>query len=70
MTSCVLMHIMINENEHGQYLDYSLYDLMGNRCSRGDGTIEFPAFLEVCHEVQESYRHDNIQKDLIQEWWS
>ena len=42
MTACVIMHNMIIENERGQALDYSFYELMGRpvRVQRNEDQVE------------------------------
>jgi hypothetical protein len=70
MTACVIMHNMIIENERGQDLNYSFYDLMGHMVQPRRRADRISRFLEVYHEVRDSDSHDDLQKDLIEEWWS
>ena len=70
MNACVIMHNMIIENERGQDLDYSHYELIGCpvRVRRREERIA--RFLTSYHSIRETDMHDELQKDLIEEWWS
>ena len=56
------MHNMIIENEHGQDIDYSQYELLGYPVR-----VRRRAERVACFVA--SYQYD-LQKDLIEEWWA
>jgi hypothetical protein len=67
MNACVIMHNMIIDNEHGQTLDYSLYELMGRPVRvqrRGDRTANF---LKSYHSIRDFDVHNNLQIDIMDE---
>ena len=70
MNACVIMHNMIIKNEHGQDLDYSQYELMGHPVRvrrRVEWVVHFVAFY---HAIRRAETHDELQKDLVEEWWA
>jgi hypothetical protein len=70
MTACIIMHNMIIENEHGHDLDYGFYDLMGRpvRVQRNQYRVE--RFLKTYEDMRDEDRHLELQKDLMEEWWT
>ena len=62
------MHNMIIE-KRSQNLDYTFYDLMGQPVRSWRSVDRTSRFLEVYHEVRDANIHDDIQKDLMEEWW-
>jgi hypothetical protein len=68
INACVIMHNMIIENERGQDLDYSIYDLMGQSVRRREERLA--RFLASYHAIRDTGMHDDLQKNLIEEWWS
>ena len=70
MTACVIVHNMIIENEHGQNLDYTFYDLMGQPFQPRRIVDCISRFLKVHHEVRDVDIHDDLQKDLMEKWWT
>ena len=69
MTACVIMHNMIIENERGQAVDYSVYDLMGQpvRVRRREERVA--RFIASYHSIRDDDVHDNLQRDIMEEWW-
>ena len=70
MTICVIMHNMIIENEHGQDLDYTHYELMGHLVQVRRKAERVARFVASYHAIRRNERHDDLQKDLIEEWWA
>lgn len=68
MTACVMMHNMIIENEHGQDLDYTFYDLMGIRVMPMRKEDRIRHFMKVYHEIRDADTHNDLQKDLMEEY--
>jgi len=69
MTDCVIMHNMIIENERGQGLDYTFYHLMGIRVMPMRREERIKCFMKVYNEIRDSDSHDQLQKDLMEEYW-
>ena len=70
MTACVIMHNMIIENERGQDLDYNHYELMGRPVQVRRRAERVARFVASYHAIRRTETHDELQKDLIEEWWS
>lgn len=70
MTACVILHNMIIENERGQELDYSTYDLMGIPVRPRRVQDRLRRFLEVYDEIRDPDTHNELQKDMMEEWWA
>jgi hypothetical protein len=70
MAACIIMHNMIIENEHGHDLDYGFYNLMGRpvRVQRNQDRVE--RFLKTYENMRDEDRHLELQKDLMEEWWT
>ena len=70
MNACVIMHNIIIENERGQDLDYSHYELMGHpvRVRRRDDRVA--RFVSSYYAIRRADAHDELQMDLVEEWWS
>ena len=69
MNACVIMHNMIIENKRGQDLDYAHYELMGHPVrvwSRADRVVRF---VSSYHAIRRADAHDELQNDLVKEWW-
>ena len=65
MDVCVIMHNMIIENERGQDLNYSNYELMGclvHAKERREGGLLYSSY----HSIRQAAENDEIQKDLIE----
>ena len=66
MNACVITHDVIIENERGQDLDYSQYELMGHPMRvrrRADRVIRFVASYHAIRRVE---THDELQKNLVE----
>ena len=70
MNACVIMHNMIIENERGQDLDYTHYELMGVPVQPRRRVERVPRFVASYHAIRRNDTHDEFQKDLIEEWWT
>jgi hypothetical protein len=60
---------MIIENERGQSLDCSFYELMGRHVRVRRREERVAKFLESYHSIRDYEVHTNLQKDLMDEWW-
>ena len=69
MTTCVIIHNMIIENECGQDVDYTFYHLMGVRVMPMRREERIRRFRKVYNEIRDSDAHDQLQKDLMEEYW-
>ena len=63
------MHNMIIKNDHGQGLDYTFYHLMGIRVMPMRREERIKHFMKVYNEIRDSDAHDQLQKDLLDEYW-
>ena len=63
MHACVIMHNMIIENERGQDLDYSHYELLGHPVRVRQGAERMACFVASYHAIRRAETHDNLQKD-------
>lgn len=70
MTACVILHNMILENERGQNQDYNVFDLMGHCVRPCKNANRIQRFLQVYHEIRDADTHVDLQKDLMEEWWT
>ena len=70
MNACVIMHNMIIQDERGQNVVYGTYELMGRPVRPRRGGDRVACFLESYHDIRDSDVHENLQKDLMEEWWS
>lgn len=70
MNACVIMHNMIIENERGQDLDYSHYELMGHPVRVRRRVERVARFVASYHAIRRAEMHDELQKDLVEEWWA
>ena len=66
---CV-MHNMIIENEHGQDVDYSQYELLGHPVRVRRRAERVARFVASYHAIRRPAAHNDLQKDLIEEWWA
>ena len=69
MHACVIMHNMIIENERGQDLDYSQYELLGHPVWVRRRAERVARFVASYHVIRRPATHNELQKDLIEEWW-
>ena len=65
MNACVII-----ENERGQDLNYSQYELMGHPVRVRRGAEKVARFVASYHDIRRADAHDELQKDLVEEWWS
>ena len=70
MHACVIMHNMIIENERGQDVDYSRYELLGHPVQVRRRAARVACFVASYHAIRRAKTHDDLQKDLIKEWWA
>ena len=67
MHACVIMHNMIIENEHGQDVGYSHYELLGHPVRVRWRAERVARFVASYHAIRRPAVHDDLQKDLIEE---
>ena len=69
MNACVIMHNMIIQDERGQDLDYSFYELMGQpvRVRRREERVA--RFIASYHSIRQAEVHNELEDDIIEEWW-
>ena len=70
MHACVIMHNMIIKNERGQHVDYSHYELLGHPVRVWRRAERMAHFVASYHVIRRPAAHDDLQKDLIEEWWA
>ena len=70
MNAYVIMHNMIIENERGQDLDYTHYELMGHPVRVRRRAERVARFVASYHAIRRNETHTELQKDLIEEWWA
>lgn len=70
VNACVIMHNMIIKNERGQDLDYSHYELMGHPVRVRRRVERVARFVASYHAIRRAEMHDELQKDLVEEWWA
>jgi hypothetical protein len=63
MNACVIMH-----NKLGKKLDYSCYKLIGRLVHVEKREDRIAKFLESYHSIRDDEVHNNLQKNLIDEW--
>jgi hypothetical protein len=69
LTRDFFLHSVITKNERDQDLDYSFYDLMGRPVCVQGREERIARFLSSYHSIRDSDVHNNLQTDLIEEWW-
>ena len=67
MHACVAMHNMIIENERGQDVDYSHYELLGHPVRVRRRAERVARFIASYHAIQRPTMHNELQNDLIEE---
>jgi hypothetical protein len=65
----VIMHNMIIQDECGSDEAYGGYDLMGQQVQPQRDANHIARFLEAYHDIRGSDVHDDLQKDVMEEWW-
>ena len=63
-------HNMIIENERGQDLDYSQYELLGHPVRVRRRAERVARFVASYHAIRRPATHNDLQKYLIEEWWA
>jgi hypothetical protein len=63
------MHNMIIENDSGKHVDHTHYDLMGVPMEVSRTQHKVARFLAWYHSIRSNETHDELQKDLNEEWW-
>ena len=70
MTACVIMHNRIIEDDRGKDVDRSHhYDLTGIPVQVHRREHRVARFIASYHVIRDNETHDNLQKDLIEQWW-
>ena len=69
MHAYVIMYNMIIKNEHDQDVDYSHYELLEHSVRVRRRAERVTRFVASYHAIRRAEMHDNLQKDLIEEWW-
>ena len=70
MHARVIMGNMIIENERGQDVDYSQYELLGHPVRPGRRAERVARFVASYHAIRRPAAHNELKKDLIKEWWA
>ena len=63
------MHNMIVEDNRGKDVDYSHFDLMGVPVQVHRREHRVARFIASYHAIRSQDAHEELQKDLIEEWW-
>jgi hypothetical protein len=69
MTACVIMYNMIIKDDRGKKMDHIRYELMGVPVQVTRFAHRVAHFIALYHSIRSNETHDEIQKDLIEEWW-
>lgn len=69
ITSCVILHNIINENQHGQDSDYATYDLLRIPVRSFQVQDQLYRFLDVYDEIRDADTQGELQKDVMEDWW-
>jgi hypothetical protein len=70
MMACVIMHNMIIEDEHGEEEHDYTYELMGRPMQIRRKEERLARFLMSYHAIRTEEVHDDLQKDIMAEWWA
>jgi hypothetical protein len=70
MTACVIMHNMIIEDDRGKDVDHTHYDLMGVPVQVRRSAHRIARFIASYHAIRCNDTYDELQKDLMEEWWN
>lgn len=71
MTTCIIMHNMILEDERGQDVDYN-YDTEGTRVEEVHPEKDkdrIKKFLEVHRQINNREEHNQLCEDLVEHLW-
>jgi hypothetical protein len=60
---------MIIENERAQESDYIHYDLMGVPVQVSRREERLAQFISSYNAIRQGEMHDQVQLDIIEEWW-
>jgi hypothetical protein len=70
MNACVIMHNMIIEDDRGKdIVQTHHYDLMGMPVQPRRAERRMARFMASYHAIRDNETHDELQQDLIEEWW-
>jgi hypothetical protein len=70
MMACVIMHNMIIEDERGEEEHDYTYELMGRPVQIRRKEERLARFLMSYHAIRTEEVHDDLQKDIMAEWWA
>jgi hypothetical protein len=71
MNACVIMHNMIIEDDRGKdIVQTHNYDLMGVPVQPRRAEHRMARFMASYHAIRDNETHDELQQDLIEEWWN
>jgi hypothetical protein len=70
MTAYVIMHNMIIEDDRGKFFDHTHYELMGVPVQVRRSAHRIGRFIASYHAIRSNDTHDELQKDLMEEWWN
>jgi hypothetical protein len=59
---------MIIEDDHGKNIDHTHYELMGVSVQVRRSAHRIARFIASYHDIRSNDIHDELQKDLIEEW--
>ena len=69
MTACIIMHNMIIEDDRGKDVDHGHYELMGIPVQVRRTPERVASFIASYHTIRSNNAHDELQLDLMEEWW-
>jgi hypothetical protein len=61
---------MIIEDDRGKNIDHTHYELMGVPVQVRRSTHRIAWFIASYHAIRSNDTHDELQKDLMEEWWN
>jgi hypothetical protein len=64
-----LWHNMIIEDDLGKNVDHTHYELMGVPVQVRRSAHRVARFIASYHSIRPNETHDELQKDLMEEWW-
>jgi hypothetical protein len=71
MNARVIMHNMIIEDDRGKdIVQTHHYDLMGVPVQPRRADYRMARFMASYHAIRDNKTHDELQQDLIKEWWN
>jgi hypothetical protein len=70
INACIIMHNMIIEDNRGKDIEQiNHYDLMGVPVQVQRTQHRIAWFMASYHAIRSNDTHDELQNDLIEEWW-